>query len=61
MYETLLFFLLVIVIGPFIGPAFNYLTNFMTAEPFPQPDECWNCKKGSCKGCKLNKGGDCFE
>ena len=58
MYETLLFFLLVIVVGPFVEPAFNYLTGFMNSEPFPYPDECWDCKKGSCYGCKYSKGGD---
>ena len=20
---------------------------------FPYPDKCWDCKKGSCKGCKI--------
>ena len=61
MYETLLFFLLVIMVGPFVGPAFNYLTGFMTTEPFPHPDECWDCKCGNCNRCTTNKGGDCFE
>jgi hypothetical protein len=58
MYETLLFFLLVIMVGPFVGPAFNYLTGFITTEPFPLPDECWDCNKGSCEGCIISKGGD---
>jgi hypothetical protein len=58
MNETLLFFLLVITVGPFVGPAINCLTDFMDNEPFPYPAECWDCKKGSCEGCMINKGGD---
>jgi hypothetical protein len=58
MYETLLFFFLVIMVGPFVGPAINCLIGFMDSEPFPYPDKCWDCKKGSCEGCIINKGGD---
>lgn len=59
MEKVFLFFLLVIVVGPFVGAAFNCLTGFMDSEPFPYPDECWDCKKGSCEDCSIiNKGGD---
>jgi len=58
MWETLLFFLLVIVVGPFVGPTLSSIIGFMDSEPFPYPDECWDCKKGSCSGCLINKGGE---
>ena len=57
MEKVFLFFLLVIVVGPFVGHIVSNLIERI-AVPFPWPDECWNCKKSDCGGCTIIKGGD---
>lgn len=29
--------------------------NDHNTKTFPYPDECWDCKKGSCEGCTIKR------
>jgi len=52
MMEILLWLIVWFIVGLMI-----YLNKYESAE-IPYPDECWDCNKGTCKGCIINKGGD---
>ena len=47
--EIVLCIIVAVVIWLFVWP------NKHNTEIFPYPDECWDCKKGSCEGCGVIK------
>jgi len=49
--EIVLCIIVVVIIWLFIWP------NDVNTEPFPYPDECWDCNRGNCNGCSI-RGGD---
>lgn len=53
MEKVFLFFLLVIVVGPFVGHVVCCLIERITT-PFPYPDECWGCRADSCSDCIID-------
>lgn len=55
MVEIFIILLVVIVIGPFVGHVLCALASLIAESP-PHP-ECFDCNKGTCKGCII-KGGD---
>ena len=50
MIDALLLVIVVVVAGLWALPD-GYNT-----ETFPHPAECWDCKRGNCKGCMVNEG-----
>jgi len=55
MLNFLLLLIVVIIVGPYIGHVLCAIASHYAEAP-PHP-ECFNCNKGSCKGCII-KGGD---
>jgi hypothetical protein len=53
MGNLFLFFLLVIVVGPFVGYGVGNLIERI-AVPFPWPDACWGCRKDNCNSCMID-------
>jgi len=45
--EIVLFVIVVVVAGLWALP------NRYNTETFPHPDDCWDCKRGNCKGCMI--------
>ncbi len=41
--------IVVVVVGLMVYP------NKHNTETFPHPDECWDCHRGSCEGCRVIK------